>query len=459
MLFSSLSFLLGFLPVSLILYFISKNRLYRNIILFVLSVSFYAWGEPKTLWLIIIVILFNYFIGIKIEEKNNKSYLLIGIIFNASLLFFFKYFNFFLVDLLQIRQEYLNIILPLGISFYTFKNISYLADIYNKKTKAEKNLLNFSNFVLMFPQFIAGPIVRYETIKNELVDRNENLQSFSNGLRRFIIGLGKKIIIANNLAIISDKIFYEVSLNELTTLLAWVGAISYTLQIYYDFSGYSDLAIGIAKMFGFNFEENFNYPYIAKTVQEFWRRWHISLSFWFRDYIYIPLGGSRVSTIRWIFNLFVVWALTGLWHGASFTFILWGLYFGIILLIEKFILKKLLKDIPIVHQILTILIFIIGWIIFNSNSIAQVLAFIKNMFIINGSFSLNALNNLGILYLWPYILIGLIGCTPIIANLLNKLNKKPVTGLMVDAYLFSILIISLILMVNSSYVTFIYFKF
>ena len=323
MLFSSLSFLLGFLPVSLILYFISKNRLYRNIILFVLSVSFYAWGEPKTLWLIIIVILFNYFIGIKIEEKNNKSYLLIGITFNASLLFFFKYFNFFIVDLLHIRQEYLNIILPLGISFYTFKNISYLADIYNKKTKAEKNLLNFSNFVLMFPQFIAGPIVRYETIKEELVDRNENLQSFSDGLRRFIIGLGKKIIIANNLAIISDKIFYEVSLNELTTLLAWVGAISYTLQIYYDFSGYSDLAIGIAKMFGFNFEENFNYPYIAKTVQEFWRRWHISLSFWFRDYIYIPLGGSRVNTIRWIFNLFVVWALTGLWPGASFTFILW----------------------------------------------------------------------------------------------------------------------------------------
>ncbi len=458
MLFSSLSFLLGFLPVSVILYFVIKNRFYRNIILFILSVSFYAWGDPKTLWLILLVILFNYYLGVLIEEKENKSYLLLGIIFNTALLFFYKYFNFFVIDLLSIRKEYFNIILPLGISFYTFKNISYLVDVYNKKVKAERNILNFGNFVLMFPQFIAGPIVRYETIKEQLINRNESIESFSNGLRRFVIGLGKKIIIANSLAIISDKIFKEVALNDLTTLLVWVGAISYTLQIYYDFSGYSDLAIGLGKMFGFDFEENFNYPYISKTVQDFWRRWHISLSFWFRDYIYIPLGGSRVSTVRWIINLLVVWSLTGLWHGANYTFILWGLYYGIILLIEKFILRKLLKNIPLLHQLITILVFIIGWVIFNSSSVTQVLYFIKNMFIPNGSFSLNALNNLGILYLWPYILIAIIGCGPYINKLMEKLNKSKF-GILVDGYLFAVLVICLVLLVNSSYVTFLYFKF
>ena len=460
MLFSSLTFLFAFLPITLILYHIKNNRNYRNIILLIVSLIFYSWGEPKTIIIMIFAIIFNYFIAIKMEDsKNSKPYLIYSLIFNIGILFFFKYFNFFVEDVLMVKNFPLKIMLPIGISFYTFQIMSYVIDVYRGVVKAQRNILYLGCYVSMFPQLIAGPIVRYETIAKELIEREESIQQFAQGLRRFIIGLAKKIIIANQMAIISDKIFLELGNDEITTLLAWSATLAFTLQIYFDFSGYSDMAIGLGHMFGFKFLENFNYPYIAKTVTDFWRRWHISLSSWFKDYVYIPLGGSRVTQTRWIFNIAVVWALTGLWHGASYNFIIWGIYYGIILVLEKIFLNKVLKNVPIIQRLLTLLIILISWVIFNSTSISQIFVFLKNMFVINGSFNLNVLNNLGLLYLWPYAVFGIIGSGPFVKSIILKLQKTKIGRILVDIYLIILLIICLIFLINSSYNPFIYFRF
>ncbi len=453
MLFSSLTFLLAFLPLTIFLYYLNSNRKYRNNILLIFSLIFYSWGEPKNILLMILAIIINYYLALEIE-KGKKYCFYLSMIFNIGMLFFFKYFNFFIKDILFIKNTNINIILPIGISFYTFQIMSYIIDVYRKKLKAQQNIFYLGTYISMFPQLIAGPIVRYETVEHELVNRNENITEFSNGLRRFIIGLSKKIIIANNMAIIADKIFFSVT--NLSTHLAWIGAIAYSLQIYYDFSGYSDMAIGLGHMFGFNFNENFNYPYIAKNVTDFWRRWHISLSSWFKDYVYIPLGGSRCSTTRNIINLLIVWSLTGLWHGASYNFILWGLYYGIILTLEKYFLNKILQKLPILHRILTLLVIIIGWVIFNTANITHALNYLSTMFIPNGELNLSILNNLNILYLWPYMILALIGCTPIIKNLLNKLNS---TGFVYDLYLFVLFGLCMMFLINSSYNPFIYFRF
>ncbi len=453
MLFSSLTFLLAFLPITVILYFSFNNRTYRNVILLITSLFFYAWGEPKTIFLMILTIIVNYFLAIQVE-KNKKTYLYVSILFNIGLLFFFKYFNFFIKDVLFIKNSTINIVLPIGISFYIFQIMSYVIDVHRKKVKAQKNIIYLGAYVSMFPQLIAGPIVRYETIASELIERKETFEDFSNGLRRFITGLSKKIIIANNMAIIADKIFWDIK--DLSTPIAWLGAIAYSLQIYYDFSGYSDMAIGLGKMFGFNFDENFNYPYIAKTVTDFWRRWHISLSSWFKDYVYIPLGGSRVSLKRSIINLLIVWSLTGLWHGASYNFIVWGLFYGIILILEKYILNKFLSKFPITHRILTLITIIVGWVIFNTYDLNHTLYYLSNMFVYNGTISLNMLNNLGILYLWPYFILAILGSTPIIKLLLDKLNK---IGFLYDLYLLLILGICFMFLINNSYNPFIYFRF
>ncbi len=453
MLFSSLTFLLAFLPITLLLYYIYDNRNYRNIILLIVSLYFYAWGEPKTILLMLLAITVNYFMALQIE-KGKKVCFYIALIFNIGMLFFFKYFNFFVKDVLMLKNFPLHIVLPIGISFYTFQIMSYIIDVYRKTVKAQKNILYLGTYVSMFPQLIAGPIVRYETIEDELINRKETIKGFADGLRRFIIGLGKKVIIANNMAIIADKIFFELA--ELNTPLAWIGIIAYALQIYFDFSGYSDMAIGLGHMFGFQFLENFNYPYIAKTVTDFWRRWHISLSSWFKDYVYIPLGGSRVSIMRSIFNLTVVWSLTGLWHGASFNFILWGLYYGLLLIMEKYVLNKILAKLPVLHRLLTLLAILVGWVIFNTADLSHTFSYLCEMFIYNGTISLNQLNNIGILYLWPYFIMGIIGCTPIIKNLLAKLNA---VGYIYDLYLFAVLGICMIFLINSSYNPFIYFRF
>ena len=461
MLFSSLTFLLAFLPLVLVLYYINNNRVYRNIILLISSLIFYSWGEPRTIIIMIITIIVNYVMAIMIEEneKYRKLLFIVTCIFNIGILFFFKYFNFFVNDVLMLKNVTLNIILPIGISFYTFQILSYVIDVYKKEVVAQRSIINLGAYVTMFPQLIAGPIVRYQTIAKELTERKEHVDDIAEGLRRFIIGLGKKIIIANQMAIIADKVYLSIPLHDLNTMFAWIGTIAFALQIYYDFSGYSDMAIGLGKMFGFHFVENFNYPYIATSITDFWRRWHISLSSWFRDYVYIPLGGSRCSKGRWMLNIMIVWSLTGLWHGASYNFILWGLYYGVLLMMEKLFFKKYLDKLKGVNYIITMLIVLVGWVFFNSSSVDQIIYMIRNLFGFNGSFSLILLNNQGILYLLPYMLIAIIGMGPWINQLFIKIRNNTIGFTIYDIYLVVILVVCLIFLINDSYNPFIYFRF
>ena len=461
MLFSSLTFLLAFLPLVLVLYYINNNRVYRNIILLISSLIFYSWGEPRTIIIMIITIIVNYVMAIMIEEKEKyrKLLFIVTCIFNIGILFFFKYFNFFVNDVLMLKNVTLNIILPIGISFYTFQILSYVIDVYKKEVVAQRSIINLGAYVTMFPQLIAGPIVRYQTIAKELTERKEHVDDIAEGLRRFIIGLGKKIIIANQMAIIADKVYLSIPLHDLNTMFAWIGTIAFALQIYYDFSGYSDMAIGLGKMFGFHFVENFNYPYIATSITDFWRRWHISLSSWFRDYVYIPLGGSRCSKGRWMLNIMIVWSLTGLWHGASYNFILWGLYYGVLLMMEKLFFKKYLDKLRGINYIITMLIVLVGWVFFNSSSVDQIIYMIRNLFGFNGSFSLILLNNQGILYLLPYMLIAIIGMGPWINQLFIKIRNNTIGFTIYDIYLVVILVVCLIFLINNSYNPFIYFRF
>ena len=461
MLFSSLTFLLAFLPLVLVLYYVNNNRVYRNIILLISSLIFYSWGEPRTIIIMIITIIVNYVMAIMIEEneKYRKLLFIVTCIFNIGILFFFKYFNFFVNDVLMLKNVTLNIILPIGISFYTFQILSYVIDVYKKEVVAQRSIINLGAYVTMFPQLIAGPIVRYQTIAKELTERKEHVDDITEGLRRFIIGLGKKIIIANQMAIIADTVYITIPLHDLNTMFAWIGTIAFALQIYYDFSGYSDMAIGLGKMFGFHFVENFNYPYIATSITDFWRRWHISKSSWFRDYVYIPLGGSRCSKARWMLNIMIVWSLTGLWHGASYNFILWGLYYGVLLMMEKLFFKKYLDKLRGINYIITILIVLVGWVFFNSSSVDQIIYMIRNLFGFNGSFSLILLNNQGILYLLPYMLIAIIGMGPWINQLFIKIRNNTIGFTIYDIYLVVILVVCLIFLINNSYNPFIYFRF
>ena len=340
MVFSSTVFLFLFLPFLLFIYYVllRNNINLKNILLFISSLFFYAWGEPVVVLLMILSIIINYFFGLSMQSRYRKVFLVLSVIYNLSFLFIFKYLDF-AIEILGVvfRTDFMkfNIALPIGISFYTFQIMSYVIDVYRKEVKPQKNVLYLGLYVSLFPQLIAGPIVRYSTIEDEILHRKENLKLFKSGIERFIIGFSKKLIIANNVGFIVDKI-YAMSNDSLTTAFLWLAAIAYALQIYFDFSAYSDMAIGLGRMFGFNFEENFNYPYISKSITEFWRRWHISLSTWLRDYLYIPLGGNRVGKARHIFNLFFTWFCTGLWHGANLTFVLWGLYFFTFLIIEKY---------------------------------------------------------------------------------------------------------------------------
>ncbi|NBJ64994.1 MBOAT family protein, partial [bacterium c-19] len=358
MLFSSLTFLFSFLPCLLLLYFIVPRRFIKlkNMILLVFSLCFYAWGEPKYIILMLGTVLISYLFGLAIHtygEKGQKQKqrfaFVLSVIAVLSSLVYFKYMNFLLANVsfvLPFDFKTTNIILPIGISFYTFQILSYLIDLYRGKLKVQKNFFHLALYISFFPQLIAGPIVQYETIEDQLMNRKESFDKVINGLERFIIGLGKKVIIANQTAVIADAIYNSQTLNNYSSLVYIVGMLAYTFQIYFDFSGYSDMAIGLGKIFGFEFLENFNYPYIANSVTEFWRRWHISLTTFFREYLYIPLGGNRVSKGKWVRNMLVVWLLTGLWHGAAWNFILWGLYYFILLYLEKTILKEPLKKLP-----------------------------------------------------------------------------------------------------------------
>lgn len=384
MVFSSITFLFYFLPIVLIIYYLIPNK-YKNIVLLISSFIFYFYGEPKNIYIMILSILATYIFGILIDKykktKYSKIFLILSIFINIGLLIYFKYADFIIKNVnlwLSNKIDLIHVILPIGISFYTFQLISYIVDVYRGEAKVQKNIIKLATYISLFPQLIAGPIVRYTTIENQLENREYNMKNFSIGVRRFIIGLGKKVMIAN---VMGNLINIFLVSDEKSVLFYWLYAIDLMIQIYFDFSGYSDMAIGLGKMLGFDFPENFNYPYIATSITDFWRRWHISLSSWFRDYIYIPLGGNRVSKLKWIRNIIIVWMLTGLWHGAEWNFVIWGLYFGVLLIIEKLFLLKWLQKIPkVISRIYTLFIVMISFIIFNGEGISTILENIGGLF-------------------------------------------------------------------------------
>ena len=468
MLFSSLTFIFIFLPLILLIYYISKDK-FKNYILLIFSLLFYSWGEPKYIILMILSIVINYYFAILIDKcrndkRNSKILLILSLIINLGLLFVFKYLNFFVINinnLFSVNIPLKSIILPIGISFYTFQILSYVVDVYKKEVDVQKNIFTLGTYIAFFPQLIAGPIVRYSTIEKELNKRKHSFEKFSNGLRRFIIGLGKKVIIANKVAYLADVILNGAVQNEYKGLILFVGVLAYTLQIYFDFSGYSDMAIGLGKMFGFEFLENFNYPYISKSITEFWRRWHISLSSWFKDYVYIPLGGNRVSKSRWIINILVVWMLTGLWHGASWNFVLWGLYFAVILLIEKLFLNKYLEKLPkFIRWIYAFVLINIGWIIFRLEDINIMYYVLKNIFKFN-EVSLNDVfaQNFYLLNYVPFVIIGIIGMFPISKFIFNKFHKYNCYIYLRDSFIILVFIISICILITNTYNPFIYFRF
>lgn len=463
MVFASITFLYYFLPIFLIVYFCSPRK-FKNIILLLFSLLFYFYGEPKYILLMIIQVLFAYFMTLIFDKNKSKSLFIFSISFHLFLLCIFKYFNFLIGNInaiLNSNISFIDIVLPIGISFYTFQIISYEIDVYKGSVPVEKNLLNFATYVFLFPQLIAGPIVRYSDVKEELSNRRHSFDGFGEGVNRFIIGLSKKVIIANN---IGELINILTSTSETSILLYWILAICYMLQIYFDFSGYSDIAIGLGKMIGFKFPENFNYPYVATSITDFWRRWHITLSTWFKDYVYIPLGGNRTGTGKTIRNILIVWILTGLWHGASWNFVVWGLYFGIILIIEKFLLKKYLDKLPLfLKKVYTLFIVMISFVIFSSSSMKNAFIIIKGLF----DFKNLAISNSFILYyLKGYFLIlvlSVIGATPLLKNVVSKLKKNKILSYVINVleivFVLVILLIVTSMLIDNSYNPFLYFRF
>ena len=470
MVFSSTIFLFIFLPIVLLIYYILPKLSQKNIFLLFASLIFYAYGEPKFVLIMMLSIIINYILGFVIEYSKKYSLiirrlsLLLVVIVNVGLLFYYKYYDFFIENvngIFGLELPLKNIILPIGISFFTFQIMSYQFDIYLNKVKLQKNPLKLGLYIALFPQLIAGPIVRYSDIEQQIDNRTLSIDYFAEGLKRFIIGLGKKIIIANSFAVVADNIF-AMQPSEMSIMLAWGGAIAYTLQIYFDFSGYSDMAIGLGYMLGFKFLENFNYPYIAKTIQDFWRRWHISLSSWFRDYVYIPLGGNRKGNVY--VNLFIVFFVTGLWHGASWNFVLWGLWHGIFLVIERIIKNSKLNTIKLPYIITwayTMVVVIIGWVMFRAVDMTYAYNYIKVMFGIGNNMFIEPL---ALKYMKEYLVIFIIAiilCTPSIKIITNKLEIYNKNFSYILQYVIFIFIfwISIIYTVTSTYNPFIYFNF
>lgn len=461
MVFSSITFLFYFLPIVLVIYYIVPSK-FKNIVLLISSLLFYFYGEPKYVLLMIISILTTYIFGILINKykKQSKLFLILSISTSVGFLVYFKYANFLIENVnlwLSHKIDFIYVALPIGISFYTFQMISYLIDVYKGEAKVQKNILKLAMYISLFPQLIAGPIVRYKTIEEQIEKRSCTFEKFSLGVRRFVIGLGKKVLIADVLGGLNN---IALGTNDSSVLYYWLYAISGMLQIYFDFSGYSDMAIGLGKMLGFEFLENFNYPYISTSITEFWRRWHISLSSWFRDYIYIPLGGNKVSKVKWLRNILIVWILTGLWHGAAWNFVIWGLYFGILLIIEKVFLDKYLKRVPkFLAHIYTLLVVMISFIIFNGNSITDILNNIGGLFGVN---NIPIISEESIYYLKSYfmiIVIGIIGATPILKQATNSNKISKVINCMEPIFLLIILIISTSYIVDGSFSPFLYFRF
>ncbi|SHK14028.1 MBOAT family O-acyltransferase [Desulforamulus aeronauticus] len=468
MVFSSLFFTFAFLPVTVILYY-SLGKHFKNIVLLTASLFFYAWGEPVYVLLLCGSILINYCIGALLgrddaSRRNRKLLLIISLVFNVGCLAYFKYFGLIICTIADIGSWHLNVgipTLPLGISFYTFQTLSYVIDVYRGKVKQQKSLILFALYSSMFPQVVAGPIVKYADIESQLADRRINFQGFYSGMRRFLCGLAKKVLLANNIGMLWSEV-KAMPGTEISVLMAWAGIIAFTLQIYFDFSGYSDMAIGLGKMFGYRFKENFQYPYIAQSISEFWRRWHISFGSWFKEYVYISLGGNRVGTWKLIRNLFIVWFLTGLWHGASWNFVLWGLYFGTLLVIEKLFLQKSMAHWPkAVRHIYLLLFVVIGWVFFEFTNLTDMMSFLQTMFGIGG----NALiDNQVIVKLKAYAalyIVCIIAASPWPKKraLLFKRNHGNIYRLAVTVYYCALMFFSTAYMVGSTYNPFIYFRF
>ncbi len=469
MLFPSEVFLFVFLPVVLVIYyaFLRKAKHLKNIFLLVASLFFYAWGEPVHVYLMIICILFNWLFGILIDKFREKKVvvyilLVLMVVGNIGTLGWYKYSEFTVLQINRFLHTNIPVpvvALPIGISFFTFQAMSYVIDVYRRRGKVQMNPLQVGLYISLFPQLIAGPIVRYETIAEQIENRVENFKDFSTGVTRFCIGLGKKVLIANNMAVIADNAFGLIINGEFQASvgMAWLGAIAYTLQIFFDFSGYSDMAIGLGQMFGFHFEENFRYPYISKTVSEFWRRWHISMQTWFRDYVYFPLGGSRVSTPRLVLNLFVVWLLTGMWHGANWPFIAWGLMYFVILTFEK--LTGLSKKEYWWGHIYTMVLVIIGWVIFRSTGMGNAFLYIKAMFGIGAKGFIDKAVGAYILQNWIYFVFAIIGCAPIVPQIDEKFKGNKLWQAVYALGVLICLVVSMSFISNNAYNPFIYFNF
>lgn len=472
MIFSTTLFLFIFLPIVLGLYFLINSN-FRNIFILFASLFFYAWGEQLLVLVMMSSICINYVVGILIsglqkKEKNGQTNiaLFIGVSINLLILGYYKYIHF-LIDTLsqigvQINVDLSSVTLPIGISFFTFQSISYLIDVYQKKVVGQKSIINLGMYISLFPQLIAGPIVRYADILSEIETRKVTTELFKDGISRFIVGFAKKVLIANNVGLIADQIF-AIDPSQLSTASSWLGIICYTLQIYYDFSGYTDMAIGLGKMLGFNFKENFEHPYISTSIREFWRRWHISLSSWFKDYLYIPLGGNRKGKYRTYINLLIVFFLTGLWHGANWNFIIWGLFHGSFIVIERLNFVKLPSKLNFLSRIYTLLVVIVGWVLFRSENLQYAIDFMKSMF----SFSIGDTNNYPYIFLNNYVLtilaLGIVFSFPLKTFIEQKLEllvkNKDIRDTILHSIHILVFIFSIMELAQTTYNPFIYFRF
>ena len=458
MVFSSILFIFRFLPLALGIYYLTPKK-YKNFILLILSLIFYSWGEAKYFVIMISSIIVDYFVSRGIEKYQEKKSIKIGLLcisicFNLGMLFFFKYFNFFIDNInsiLGLTLNHVKITLPLGISFYTFQTMSYTIDVFRGKVSAEKNIISFGAFVCLFPQLIAGPIVKYTDINKELKERKMNANQIEDGIELFILGLGRKVLIANNIGMLWTEV-EGLGFSNISSILAWLGVIVFAFQIYFDFSGYSLMAIGLGKMLGFNFPQNFNNPYISRSITEFWRRWHITLGSWFREYVYIPLGGNRVNKGRLVFNLFIVWFLTGFWHGASYNFIMWGIYFFILIGIEKLGLLKFLENHKIFSHIYSIFFILIGWALFAVTDLSQLKILFERLFNMNGGIDwIYYIRNYGVT-----LIVATLFSTPIIEITYRRVVKSKLINTLI---LMGIFIISIAYLVDATYNPFLYFRF
>ncbi len=463
MLFSSIPFLYYFLPLFLLVYFLSP-KVMKNTVILVFSLAFYAWGEPKYVFLMIITVLVNYIAGIFIgrsKDIGRKIWLLLACVFSLGSLGYFKYADFFIENFNKVTGlglDLLNIALPIGISFYTFQILSYTIDVYRRDVDVQKNPITLGAYISLFPQLIAGPIVRYADVEKQLMKRSHSFEYISYGIRRFVLGLSKKVLLANTFGELCDK--FQAS-DEKSVLFFWIFAVCYTLQIYFDFSGYSDMAIGLGKIMGFDFLENFNYPFISKSISEFWRRWHMSLGSWFRDYVYIPMGGNRVGKGRLLLNIFTVWFLTGFWHGAAWNFIIWGLYFGVLLMIEKFFIGKWLEKAKGLNHIYVMFLIVISFVIFYASSMGEAIGYIGGMF----GFNVPMVSSEAVYNLKSYgfvMFIGILASTPIFKILCEKLREtraKRVIDVLEIPVLLVLLLVVTAYLADGSFNPFLYFRF